>query len=118
MTENRIAKACAACTIMRRGIKPRLMPAHTCERANPKYVEPEHSRFGVKVCYSERVKSTRDASLYKLTAQWLNGYRVKRGTELWVFQNKHVEFETVHQTQRPERWFWLSHEIYNTLAFV
>lgn len=112
------SRVCVACLLLRRGVKTRTAPAHTCARANPKYVEPERRGERVKVLYSTVKAKTYSAHLYVLTAQWLNGHRVKRGTEIWIPLEKGICFETAHQTARPEKAVWVDEEFYYNLAFV
>lgn len=108
---------CVACELLRKKIRARNAPPHSCGRYKKGYIEPDHKDGYVKVLFHQRITQTAGASLYTLHAQWLNGYRVKRGTQKWFRNADHVA-EWQYDTKKPEHELWLKESEYEKLAFV
>jgi hypothetical protein len=109
---------CTACILEKKNCRPANPPKHTCARGDKNYTEPEQQTFveGIyhKIFIHDEKFYTGKAALYRLKAQYLNGYKVKSYTEIW-FQVQH--------TLGPEKagetlWIWLKDEQYKKLAFV
>jgi len=80
---------CAACEIENRKMKVSNPPKHSCIKGSEHYVAPEYrihdGKKEYQIFFNDSIKKTEKAELFILTARkYINGYKIKSGTELWV----------------------------------
>lgn len=118
---------CIACQLKKQGVKTRRPVDHTCGRYGKGYKgEPEERLIGdeyyVKVIIWKRIAVSKDGDsvLYHIkNNQWLNGYKIKSGVELWVnLRNMLTENTDLPNGVGTEKFIWLKKEIYNNLVFL
>lgn len=111
---------CTACVLAKRGVRTRQAVPHTCARGNRDYIEPE-IRIGLdgkkvyQIFYHSVKLSTYGSTLYKLKPQYLNGFKVKAYTELWV---PHFMSQGCDNAGENKKWVWVTEDFYLKLSFV
>lgn len=118
---------CIACKVEERGIKSRVsMGEHTCGRFGPGYKPPQIIYRGpdglpwFKVLINRKIAFSKDgkSGLFSLKMnQWVNGYKISAGQEVWFTFTKILEDNFPHGTG-VEHFIWVRHDEYKKLRFA
>lgn len=110
---------CIACVLESKKIRASNAPSHTCAKSRKDYQEhtskilSDNTKvFCIKI-YDE-LRFTDNAILYRLEVQFLNGYKVKRFAELWVY-NEHSK---LIETFGVNKYVWVTKKFYDKLVFL
>lgn len=110
---------CVACILLKKGIKPQNPPIHICAKGKSDYAEPQtrmmDGRKVYQVFYKSIKTTTYGSTLYKLRPQYLNGYKVKAYTELWVPHFVSMGHDSAGDNNL---WLWMTEDFYLQLAFA
>lgn len=109
---------CQACVNEKYKITTRIPVKHVCPKSDKKYVPPETQKIGDNLYYKifirNKLYSSKLATKYTLSVQYVNEYKVKSGTEFWTPHTKLLseEFGGTY------KYIWVKEDFYKTLAFV